>query len=709
MPTGIIPNTDIELNLLSGAHWSRTTIADGKWLNSNTIQPLFNNDCILASAIHDTSADLYNRLSDASGELQGEIDVINAGSDVIDVLGSYQDLMNYQSWTTDRDVIKILNDETHSGEQTYYRYSGESEYSGTFDPDPSRWNFVGELAPYYNKTEIDGKINVINSTINNVSSTLHTEITNTSAILHQEILTSAAKVHNELVTTSGNIINVISNVSGDIIDYVDNTSAFLQDEIDFVSGEVVDSSANLYRIIQETSGKTEVSGGIYVEVKKTTKPDGMVSYSADLYDDKIVDLETSGKHITMVDTANKTTIVSDATQVMYAPAGTYAPIDLFIDPYTYPRMNTSGYTVSGDSFSGYIPPMPPTENGRIEKFVLGRDSDEQGWIYSDKIILRLERSHFRVNGIEFKYSAASGSEPENVDVNLFDGMDRTYTSNYGRLIPPIESTTNKNVYVNGNGRVVFNEPSISYRTNGVSPGSYETIHDVHFYGYYGEEYDTRWSSPIDRSVYGTAVYGISADSGFSRGGNPYFVLPGNNNDVGEGVTRTSYNGTETYENHVQSFTQNGKIYGWSKKIPTLFEFSNQNGGSNGYRVNRYYELPKNEAGKYPKFIHGSGMFKVSASNGELHIIPSSGIKTDQGVERAYSIDYRQNYNISGFVQNEWNQVSFDFSRSPNWESADEVVNPPTDYDSDLRYIAIKGNDNSTSNITVENIRFLCWY
>jgi hypothetical protein len=277
MPTGIIPNTDIELNLLSGAHWSRTTIADGKWLNSNTIQPLFNNDCILASAIHDTSADLYNRLSDASGELQNEIDdinyeidVINAGSDVIDVVGNHQQLMEYSGWTTDNDVIKVLSDDDYSGNQTYYRYMDETLASGTLYPDSANWHYIGEVAPYYSKTEIDSKIDVINSTINNVSSTLNVEIEDTSGILHDEILTSAD---------------------------------------------------NLYRIIQETSGKK---------------------------------LETSGNHITLVETANKMTIASDASQVMYAPAGIYSPVDLGI----ISSHNTNQLIASGSSSAdlGYLAP-----------------------------------------------------------------------------------------------------------------------------------------------------------------------------------------------------------------------------------------------------------------------------------------------------------------------------------------------------------------
>ncbi len=67
-------------------------------------------------------------LSPATAEhLQEEIDTIEAGSDVTDVVGTYADLQAYDTSTlTDKDVIKVLDDETEDHAQTYYRWSASS-------------------------------------------------------------------------------------------------------------------------------------------------------------------------------------------------------------------------------------------------------------------------------------------------------------------------------------------------------------------------------------------------------------------------------------------------------------------------------------------------------------------------------------------------------------------------------------------------------
>ena len=306
-----IPNTEIWLNSLSGEHWNRTTIADGKWLNKNTIQPLFENDCILASAVHDTSAALIATsayFEDRVDVIQGEIDVINAGSDVIDVLGAHSALNTYSGWTTYNDVIKILNDETHSGEQTYYRYTAGDPESGTIHPDPSGWEFVGELAPYYSKTESNAM----------------------SAYLY----------------------NYTTTASGDLYDKIFTSATNLQKDVDYVSGQADYSAAYLYHVIESTSGKMEVVGGRYVEVLNETHPDGMVTYSADLYADKIVDLAVDG-HLDISTQGNTSTITCDASKIIFGSGS--APEDIKLTTITDVGTQTSG---SSNVILGVIPKEP---------------------------------------------------------------------------------------------------------------------------------------------------------------------------------------------------------------------------------------------------------------------------------------------------------------------------------------------------------------
>ncbi len=699
MPTGIIPNTDIELNLLSGAHWSRTTIADGKWLNSNTIQPLFNNDCILASAIHDTSADLYNRIEESSGYLQNEvdkindeIDTINAGSDVIDVVGSYQQLIEYTGWTTDNDVIKVLNDESegHSGNQTYWRYVDPTLESGTLHPDSANWVYLGDLSPYYNKTTIDAMSAYLYNYTTTASGNLHQEITNTSAILHQEILTSATN---------------------------------LQNDIDYVSGQADYSAAYLYSLIHDTSGKTEVSGGKYVQVTKLPqKPDGMITYSADLNENQMVNLEASGEHLKIVNSGNTSTFVCDASQILAAPDGVNIPIDLFIKP-DRSGYDITGSGITGSGISGFIPSIPPKTATGIDRLVLGKDGSDTGsnfgWIEADLIskTLREENggaivSTDRQHELDFEIATYRYSPLNPLQVSVYTTDDSGNKTNYGKLIPPPlypqdpdymkREYLEKSIRINNVGRVELTEDPINYLEHTQDQGDIRH-HNVHLCGYYGAANDPLYSK--DKTVEGDA-FGVSADNGFRGTYLSWAVWPSNNSEVEAGAYRKASNpaGSVEFVNNVQDFTQNGSMYLWSKKIPTLYIHVSRNGGTGGYRVNKLIELPKDPRNgtKYPKFVHGSGMFKVGDSR-EIHIIPGKAPYEENGYNYLNSIDHVQNYNCSGFVSNEWNHISFDFSRTSAWSETEP------NYESDLRYIAVKGRDNSDSEITVENLRLLCWY
>lgn len=78
--------------------------------------------------------------------LQGQIDAISASSDVTDIVGTYAALQAYDtSVLKDNDIIKVLQDEIHDDETTYYRWSTTTE---TF-------TLIGEEGPYYTKAATD--------------------------------------------------------------------------------------------------------------------------------------------------------------------------------------------------------------------------------------------------------------------------------------------------------------------------------------------------------------------------------------------------------------------------------------------------------------------------------------------------------------------------------------------------------------------------
>ena len=101
-------------------------------------------DLDLASHVNDERAARQG----ADTEIWQEINTIEAASDVVDVVGTYADLQNYDtSKLHANDLIKVLRDSTHNDAITYYRWSG------------SAFNYVGAEGPYYTTAETDTLLN----------------------------------------------------------------------------------------------------------------------------------------------------------------------------------------------------------------------------------------------------------------------------------------------------------------------------------------------------------------------------------------------------------------------------------------------------------------------------------------------------------------------------------------------------------------------
>lgn len=86
----------------------------------------------------------------ADNNLQTQIDAIVASSDVKDIVGTYAELQAYDTSTLgDNDIIKVLQDETHQNETTYYRWVLADE----------EFSLIGEEGPYYTKAATDALLN----------------------------------------------------------------------------------------------------------------------------------------------------------------------------------------------------------------------------------------------------------------------------------------------------------------------------------------------------------------------------------------------------------------------------------------------------------------------------------------------------------------------------------------------------------------------
>ena len=85
-------------------------------------------------------------IDDKVEDIEEEIEELKNNPDVADIVATYADLEAYDtSKLTDKDIIRVLADETHDGASTYYRWSASTQ---TF-------TYIGEVGDYYTKGQTD--------------------------------------------------------------------------------------------------------------------------------------------------------------------------------------------------------------------------------------------------------------------------------------------------------------------------------------------------------------------------------------------------------------------------------------------------------------------------------------------------------------------------------------------------------------------------
>lgn len=139
----------------------------------------------------------------ADNSLQNQIDAITVSSDVVDVVSTYQDLVDYDTQHIKaNDIIKVMQDSTHDNAISYYRWVIVNHVGS--------WEYVGSEGPYYTKSETDTLLNAKQNTItttNKLQSDLVDDTNQTNLFV-----TSTEK------TTWNNKLD-----QSDLTDYVKNT------------------------------------------------------------------------------------------------------------------------------------------------------------------------------------------------------------------------------------------------------------------------------------------------------------------------------------------------------------------------------------------------------------------------------------------------------------------------------------------------------
>lgn len=118
-------------------------------LSPEELQAIYDAIDDVSSDVSAVSRDLLAEVlarGDADANLQAQIDAITASSDVKDIVGTKAELDQYDTSTLgDRDIIKVLQDETENNATTYYRWSTST----------SQFTLIGEEGPYYTKSAVD--------------------------------------------------------------------------------------------------------------------------------------------------------------------------------------------------------------------------------------------------------------------------------------------------------------------------------------------------------------------------------------------------------------------------------------------------------------------------------------------------------------------------------------------------------------------------
>lgn len=127
-------------NILSNYAQKSEIPTDLSQLSNDTTK--FVNETQLNNAIN---TEVTNR-ENADINLQNQIDAITSSSDVVDIVGTYQELQNYDTQHLgDNDIIKVLQDSTHNNATSYFRWDKQTE----------TWIYIGSQGPFYTKGETD--------------------------------------------------------------------------------------------------------------------------------------------------------------------------------------------------------------------------------------------------------------------------------------------------------------------------------------------------------------------------------------------------------------------------------------------------------------------------------------------------------------------------------------------------------------------------
>lgn len=213
----------------------------------------------LQSQVGDVSEALSAETSareNSDANLQGQIDALTVSSGVIDVLGTYQDLQNYDTThVKEDDIIKVLQDSTHSNAMSYYKWVITSNVGA--------WVYVGSEGPYYTKSEADALLDSKQNVIADLPQIRSGAEAGATAVQPEDLarIATTGSYNDSLDKPSINNVTLTGNKSLDALGIQPKGNYALESEIPDVSNFItntVDNLVNYYKK-SETFTKQEVN------------------------------------------------------------------------------------------------------------------------------------------------------------------------------------------------------------------------------------------------------------------------------------------------------------------------------------------------------------------------------------------------------------------------------------------------------------------
>lgn len=206
----------------------------------------------LSNRISETQQMFNQQLSAVNIDLQGQIDAINAGQNLADIVGTFADLENYNTeYLHVGDKIEVMQDETHSNSSTIYNWNGTTfEYVGSFGGGGGGGNSYTKAESderYAKKDETYTKLEADNKFVQSTN----TVLTGTTK-LENAIISGDGKIHHLEVEESITVPNPSDKTNATNKEYVDNGMAYEvldNGEVEAAYGDKLTNLAAYYNYI----------------------------------------------------------------------------------------------------------------------------------------------------------------------------------------------------------------------------------------------------------------------------------------------------------------------------------------------------------------------------------------------------------------------------------------------------------------------------